>query len=817
MIPLFRRLTPFLFIGAALVAPVLMRSNHAVVWAQEVAATSYAPAFGWNGDMGQYVTAAIQDSRGDVWVATEDKGVWHRDAQIQKWTNFSVGSGLGDDTAYCLAEDAKGRIWAGTLSHGVSVWNGQSWKNYGPLDGPMGERVFALASNPSNGDMWVATNGGLTRYDGKRDRWQGFTRAQGLPSDQIQALACDSVGNVYAGTQCDGVAVGKGDDYARWTTVRGPRALPNAPLGEGLPSSQINDLLITDDDTVWAATQAGIAQSKDFGETWNFLRGGDWEERQAGLFSPAPATKAPGRTRELLGEDYVSSLAEDSRGLVWAGYRLHGFQIRRPIPDRVLFETKADTGGNFPYASAFVPLRDGRFLVAFYGRGLTMGPPVPAWTLTPEEQKAAKERRGWKAPSQPIPLDDVAFPSPAKPLDANELDALTKRIAALSTPLKAGDAQFLGDDWRTRGDWVGRYGRYYSVLCAIQAPIDDTYASLMPFPEVVPQLGPHFQGDDSIRRWIHWVKTEDGRTLYDPFLGYRRQAEWDDHGETYPMTFEGPDLWSSLQVPPGTWRITSYFFNKDGHDGYNRARDYQLELRQETTPLPPYPAPKDGEQVTGEWLQTYFGAYYAARSKIIEQAQKTAPIATARVHDFWGGVHKSFVVQGPATYWFRVSRNGSFNTIVSSLMWDEITPGKRWEEAPGLSWTGGKFNPPDPDEAAPINPFLLDDILSGQYQEPTPPTDADKKRAEVVKAARALWDASDAAMDKQDGAKWQWQARLSAYRAAQANGASNVLLENWRWKMPLWIASDRAQWNDAMKRAAQSYAIKDPTIGDAKQ
>ena len=56
MFSFFRHLAPALFVGVALVAPALMHSNHAIVWAQEVAATSYAPAFGWNGDMGQYVT-----------------------------------------------------------------------------------------------------------------------------------------------------------------------------------------------------------------------------------------------------------------------------------------------------------------------------------------------------------------------------------------------------------------------------------------------------------------------------------------------------------------------------------------------------------------------------------------------------------------------------------------------------------------------------------------------------------------------------------------------------------------------------------------
>ena len=803
-----RRRVLALTLGLALVSPLAMRQTRA----QEVAPVDYPPAFGWKSDMGQFITAALQDSRGDIWVATEDRGVWRLDSQSQKWTNFALASGLKDDTVYCLTEDGKGRIWAGTARQGISVWNGESWKNFGVFDGPLGEHIFALTTNPANGDVWIASNEGLTRYDGQKDVWQNFTRAQGLPSDQIQALACNSVGDIYAGTQCDGIALAKGGEgYANWTTLRGPQTLPLVPTGDGLPSSQINDLLITDDDTIWAATGAGVAQSGDFGEHFKFLRGANWKERRDGLFeAPQNPPALPNLNRQLLGEDYVSTLAEDTRGLVWTGYRLRGFQIRRPLTDRVLLDGSKEAGGEFPYVSAFVPLKDGSFLVAFYGRGLTMGPPVPTWKPTEEEEQQLQGRRGWKAPSQPRLLNNVAFPKIATAPTEEELNALAAQIASLQTPLKAGSATFLGDDWRTRGDWVGRYGRYYSTLCAIQAPLDDTYASLMPFPGVVPQLGPHIKGEDSLRRWIHWDKTDNPNTLYNPFLGYRRQAEWDDHGEDYPFAFEGPDLWTSLEVPPGTWRVTSYFFNKDGHSDFNRARDYLLEVRDEKTPLPAYPAPKEGEEITHKWLETHFSAYYSARSRIIEAAQKTPPVATARVRDFWSGVHKSFVLQGPSTYWLRMARNGSFNTIVSSIMWDEITPGKKWEDAPGLAWTGGKFNPPDPDAPAPVDPFLLDKILSGDYRAPLPPTDADTKRAGVVKAARALWDASDAAMDKEGGANWQWLARLFAYRAAQANLAPNVLLQNWRWKMALWVASDRPQWNDAMARVAQSYAIQNP-------
>ena len=772
-------------------------------------------SLGWKPGSARRVTALARQSNGRLWVTTEDGGVWSYEEgapPATRWKQFMAKDGVGDDSAYAVAVDKQNRVWVGTQSHGVSVWNGKGWKNYDMLDGPLGERIFALAVCPTDGDVWIATNAGLTRYSSSKDSWSYITRADGLPSDQVQDLAFDALGNLLVGTQCEGVAIASAaDGYKNWRSVKGPEQMPTSPKGTGLPSNLINAVLVARDGTFYVGTTTGLAWSCDKGHTWSYVRGQDYAAKVRGLLDGPLAgwKEEPGA---LLAEDYVSCLAQDGAGHLWVGHWRAGDEVLDVPsgPSASGIKKVLDQEGS-GLVRAILPMTSAAPLLARYDEGVgqsLIGAGSASATSSTKPVQSRTLMRTAALATEPVQAKaHSVFPPVAAAPTIDELRNLLKKMSAFSDALQPGDAAFVSEDWRTRGDWVGRYGRYYATLGAIQAPFDDTYASLMPFPEVVPQLGPHIQDADSIRRWIHWVKTEDGRTLYDPFLGYRRQAEWDDHGEVYPATFEGPDLWSSLQVPPGTWRISSYFVNKDGNIGDNRARDYLLELRHETTPLPPYPAPKDDEQVTGEWLQLHFGAYYAARTKIIEATQKTPPLATARVRDFWGGVHKSFVVQGPATYWLRVARGGSLDTIMSSIMWDDITPGKKWEDAPGLSWTGGKFNPPDPDVPAPPDPFLLDKILSGRYHEPSAPTDDDKKRAEVVKAARDLWAVSDAAMDKQGGATWQWQARLAAYRAAQANGAPDVLLQNWRWKMALWSDSDRAQWNEAMKRAAQSYAI----------
>ncbi len=260
-----------------------------------VAPSSAAPLT-WNANaQGQFITSLCRDNSGHVWIGTEDMGVWRcdpsapKDKQYTHYTTQSTNNGLSDDNAYALTCDKAGRVWVGTLNHGVSVFNGKAWRTYGPVDGPLGSRVFALAVSPKDGGVWGATEAGLFRY--VNSRWTYFTRADGLPSDQAQALAFGADGTLYVGTQCDGIAVGSPvDNYKTWRVTPGPSALPNVASGRGLPSALINCLLVTSDNTVFAGTTTGLAKSRDGGESWTFVRGLDWKAKLAGLYHPvAPA------------------------------------------------------------------------------------------------------------------------------------------------------------------------------------------------------------------------------------------------------------------------------------------------------------------------------------------------------------------------------------------------------------------------------------------------------------------------------------------------------------------------------------------------
>jgi hypothetical protein len=182
-------------------------------------------------------------------------------------------------------------------------------------------------------------------------------------------------------------------------------------------------------------------------------------------------------------------------------------------------------------------------------------------------------------------------------------------------------------------------------------------------------LGPNCEPNDGVRHWVNEVKTEDPKTLWDPTIGIRRQAGWDDHGEAYPTYKDGPDLWVAVEVPAGVYRLSLYFLNLSGHVDVNRMRDHVVEV---------HPFYKDLKAA---------------------DARRTV-LARTRVRDFCGGVYKQFLVNGPGKYHVRIARNNSLNTMVSAVLIDRLAGAPGEAESQPLAWMVGlRYEPPDPNNA----------------------------------------------------------------------------------------------------------------------
>ena len=131
---------------------------------------------------GGLVDSVLVDGQGRVW-AGHDKGLSVLDDQ--GWKHFPL-----DAIAFVrgLVADAQGRVLAGSLYHGISLFDGEEWVPYAdPDSGLPGDRITALAMDAA-GRLWAGTRYGLAVHDG--ERWITYREANsGLSDDRISALA----------------------------------------------------------------------------------------------------------------------------------------------------------------------------------------------------------------------------------------------------------------------------------------------------------------------------------------------------------------------------------------------------------------------------------------------------------------------------------------------------------------------------------------------------------------------------------------------------------------------------------------------------
>ncbi len=624
-------------------------------------APKLVPALGWDiAKQGGFTTSVLVDSQNAVWVGTEGNGLWRYDVRKKDWTQFTTKDGLGDDCIYALAVDKAGRIWAGHLNHGVSVYNGDKWRNYGVVDGPLGSRVFAIATCPTDGDVWIATEVGVTRYSLADDDWDYFTTASGLPTNQIQSIAFDAKGNIFLGTQCDGIVMADAQKkYSKWIPAPGLAQMPIISTGTGLGSNMINGLAMAtppnsaviqgEAERLIVATPLGLSTSSDYGDHFNFIRGEDWQDNLKGLMTPPEAPKpdqaqgggvriirggpvvfgGPGpvilggggiifngnvqvnvaaQQRYLPEEDWVVCVHQEKEtGRLWVGYRQKGLEVRNfGITPSIRYDTE---GADMEVRSVWTGAKTPAYIAVYSEKN--GGLKTPADSLVSLE---IGDRPPDEAP---------ALPSPAKAPNADDIAPLTKRLGFFQNELKPGDAVFIGDDWNTGGDWVGHYGTSYANLCTR----DEPYAGEPGYSATI-AIGPHiknpadqtatFQSQEVRNRandnalydpFYHSANrtTDNPRVLYSPSLGRRNEAEVNDRSfdkANYPLSWEGPDLMITVEVPKGIQTLSLYFQNYDGHEGPdNKDRDYLIDL------LTPADTP--------------------------ENTLKGAPLAHARVTDFW--------------------------------------------------------------------------------------------------------------------------------------------------------------------------------------
>ena len=122
--------------------------------------------------------------------------------QVFPIKNYSVSDGLSQSDVYCSLTDSRGYVWVGT-EDGLNRFNGQQFILYSSSNGLAGNTIRALYED-KKGTIWIACSGGLSVYDGLEFKTIEDTLFKG---STVLSILEDSRGRIWAGTDDGGINV----------------------------------------------------------------------------------------------------------------------------------------------------------------------------------------------------------------------------------------------------------------------------------------------------------------------------------------------------------------------------------------------------------------------------------------------------------------------------------------------------------------------------------------------------------------------------------------------------------------------------------
>ncbi len=307
-------------------------SNPPIIWTNLPTPSIVQP--GWTSFSHAQKINDLARRDGLIWAAS-DGGllVWQEGSQ--RVVKFNSEHGLAENVTTSVAISIDGAIWVGTASAGVSRYDGTEWQTFTVADGLPADDVHDLAVG-ADGTVWVATGGGIGRYDGRR--WFSYSRGSTLlqlPSNDVTSLATASDGvTIFAGTSA-GVVQFNGRSWDSLSQI-GSQAV-----------NTVQDVAVTPDGRLWAATQGGLTM----------YDGSGWQ-----LFS----------LPDGLPSSDIRRVAANADGSVWLGYGAQGigltrFELSSSVPVITAVSTTTD---GLPNDQIFAILPSGSDLWLGSGSGL---------------------------------------------------------------------------------------------------------------------------------------------------------------------------------------------------------------------------------------------------------------------------------------------------------------------------------------------------------------------------------------------------------------------------------------------------------------
>ncbi len=189
------------------------------------------------------ISSLYRDKHGRTWAGTDIGIAFFRDADDQEWEELRLPLSGKDRRIFAIFEDQSERFWFGT-TEGAITFDGQqftTFENGGRVAGP----YIRTIAEDSKGNIWLGSQeNGLTRFsDGDS---LTFTTEQGMSSNTAWHLFIDSSDVVWSGSFGEGLSRIEGDQVTAFT------------IENGLADNVIGTIALDQQDRLWLGSAQGL-------------------------------------------------------------------------------------------------------------------------------------------------------------------------------------------------------------------------------------------------------------------------------------------------------------------------------------------------------------------------------------------------------------------------------------------------------------------------------------------------------------------------------------------------------------------------------
>ncbi|NDK38799.1 hypothetical protein DT603_08100 [Pseudoxanthomonas gei] len=263
-------------------------------------------------------TCMYEDRDGNLWVGTNAGGLNRfRDGSF---TTYAKEEGLSADQTTSVLQDRAGDIWVSAID-GLNQFHGNGIRNLRSTD----KRLDTWSMWEGRGPallVGTSSNGVLELKDGKLAR--KFSARQGVPAYHVSGILSDDADSIWVATRGGGLAQIAGAKTTLFTRA------------QGLNSDSLYALADAGDGSLWIGSDNGLNRLKD-GRIGNHSKTGNLagavvislyqDSRRAlwigtfgrGLFRLENSRLTQYTTHQGLRDDTVNSIVEDASGNLWVG------------------------------------------------------------------------------------------------------------------------------------------------------------------------------------------------------------------------------------------------------------------------------------------------------------------------------------------------------------------------------------------------------------------------------------------------------------------------------------------------------------------